>query len=495
MKKIIFIISALMMSLAMLIVSSPKTYASPTWNNVYIFDAYTQTTNGVTLTIEEGTNVFTVNGTSTGTITTFDLPTLLYALNTNGSQLDETKTYMLWYEYISGSATSASAAVTVFDTGVKDDHVRSLTVKSADYQIDKGYVIHPNGASMARVSIASGGGAVNLTYKLHFIEITTLLNNQYNLVNSTSSISNGSLTLSFEDENTLILNGTVSNATSISMDSVINPELQETGKIFVVAFEYISGSINSTYARTNPISVNSIFSVIKATSSLATSNAFAVESITSLVAGTTQAETLTNFKYKIYVQEVELYSESSTPGESTTPPTGLSLSGSFYEGRLYYNTAVNSFSTHPAVYLATTTGDTFDLNILTENLVFTSTDENIRFYIGRISGGEENIAGTDDFIISKDATFLTIARHIDGTLYDSIHAPLYDVDYIMIEYGTAAAETYSVVFNSNGGSSVVTQTVLEGNLAQYHLHQRDQVMTSLSGALWELDLLIISMHL
>jgi hypothetical protein len=160
MKKIIFIISSLMMSLAMLIVSSPKTYASPTWNNVYIFDAFNETKDTTSLSIEEGTNIFTVNGNATS-IKTYILPNL-YDQNVNGSQLDSTKSYLIWYEYISGSVTTSTSAVTAIDTGANSDYPRSIRNVSTDYQVNKGYVIPPNGVSLSQVTLSANATAVNL---------------------------------------------------------------------------------------------------------------------------------------------------------------------------------------------------------------------------------------------------------------------------------------------------------------------------------------------
>lgn len=467
MKKIIFIITALMMSFAMMIIASPLTYASSSLNSAYIYDAYTNTSNGLSISIEADTNTVTLNGT-TSSNTTFTF-TSLYSANTNGSFLNTTSSYAVVYEYISGSVTSGSniQPIATGSTAYGDTYSGySVYVTPNNYTKNQGYTLLPNDATKNSISITSGT-FVSFTYRIHIIEISNIKQNDVDLFTSAGTVTSGSLNVTTSSTNTITVTGSGSSSTYADISSFINPVLKNSDAFYLFTFEFVSGTVGTGYSF-NPLAFHQSTEMIKYNMSAATqsySRGIIGSSVTIYSVGTMASMVFTNYVYKIHVQEIELYAPSVEPGESTTPPTGLSLSGSFYEGSLYYNTAVNSFSTHPAVYLATSTGDTFDLNILTENLVFTSTDENIRFYIGRISGGEENIAGTDDFIISKDATFLTIARHIDGTLYDSISTPLFDVDYIMIEYGTAAAETYSVVFNSNGGSSVATQTVLEGNLA------------------------------
>ncbi|HOI86137.1 MAG TPA: InlB B-repeat-containing protein, partial [Acholeplasmataceae bacterium] len=152
-----------------------------------------------------------------------------------------------------------------------------------------------------------------------------------------------------------------------------------------------------------------------------------------------------------HAQVIELYTESNTPGESTTPPTGVTLSGSYYQDDIYFNEVTeNPFTVYPAVYIATTTGDTFDLGILVENMVFVSTSANIRFYIGRSAGGEENIGGVGDFVISKDETNIYITKLIDDVEQEEVYAPLSDFGFLMIETIPPAAETWTVSFMSEG---------------------------------------------
>jgi hypothetical protein len=93
MKKIIYLITLL--SVFLLVVGlgpSIKVQASTVWNNVYLFDALSDTHEGVSITIEADTNIFTLHGNSTGS-SNYSLPSMLSA-NINGSYLDYTKTML-----------------------------------------------------------------------------------------------------------------------------------------------------------------------------------------------------------------------------------------------------------------------------------------------------------------------------------------------------------------------------------------------------------------
>lgn len=70
------------------------------------------------------------------------------------------------------------------------------------------------------------------------------------------------------------------------------------------------------------------------------------------------------------------------PGETTTPPNGVVLIGSFYDGLIYYNLWEDyPGTTTRAYYISTHDGIGFDLNILTETLQFELNNPDVRFGI------------------------------------------------------------------------------------------------------------------
>lgn len=155
------------------------------------------------------------------------------------------------------------------------------------------------------------------------------------------------------------------------------------------------------------------------------------------------------------------------PGESTTPPTGVTLSGSTFANMIYFNDATNNLLTsNPSVYISTTIGNTFDTNILTDNLVFVVNQPNIRLYIGHTNGGDDNLSGIGDYVIYKDATYIYIKKLVNDIEVDEIYISLSDFAFLMIEtIPDTNPQTWTVTFNANGGSLVTSQTINHNELA------------------------------
>lgn len=466
MKKLSLILIALLMSFVLIITGSPESHAVTTYNGVYTFDAMTDTKSGVSLTIAEGTNTFTANGTVTSTTSIFQLSSP-HDTNTNGSVLSTAKYYVLVYEYVSGSGTfTGDNYIRVIYTPSQNSQVSgtsSFKITGTNYQKTAGNLLLPIDTSSFQVSFAVGTQLTNLVFKVHFIEVTNPLANEVDIFTSgVASAVFGGATISITTPNVITINGSASASASFVLDSYVESTLLGSDKLYLFVTEYISGTIEGTGYNLKPIRFNADDRLIMAQSqaSSPTIRGYAQTDISTLsVENNPSATVFTNYSYRIRVQEIELYSESTTPGETTTPPDNTYISGSYYNEIIYFNEVTeNPFTIYPAVYIATATGDTFDLAILVENMVFVSTSANIRFYIGRSAGGEENIGGVGDFVISKDETNIYITKLIDDVEQEEIYAPLSDFGFLMIETATPATVTWTVTYISQG-STYTTQEI------------------------------------
>lgn len=157
---------------------------------------------------------------------------------------------------------------------------------------------------------------------------------------------------------------------------------------------------------------------------------------------------------------------SSLPGETTTPPNGVTLSGNTFADMIYFNDASNSgVTSYPAVYVATSTGHTFDTNILTDNLVFVVSQPNIKFFLG-FSTGAAILSGIGDYVIYKDESNIYLKKMIGDVQQNQVHVSLSDFSFILIQTTPVVnPETWTVTFNTNGGSAVTNQTVNHNELA------------------------------
>lgn len=332
MKKLTLIITALFMSFALIIASSPLLHATETMQTAYIYDAYTNTHNGVTISIEADTNTITLNGSSS--TSTFNL-TSLYTPNTRGSSLSTSKSYAVIYEYISGSMTGTSGVQPIATGSVAYSTSYagySVYITTDNYTKTQGYTLLPNDANKNQISLGSGSTFSNFVYRLHFIELTDVKQNDLNMFTSGSTLSSGALNVTISNGNTVTLSGSISAETYVDISSHVNPLLINSDDIYVYTFEYVSGTFGTGY-NLHPVVFHQTSSRIKFNMSTATQSyarGIAGSNISVYSVGILSSQTFTNYVYKIHVQKVELYETSLPPGESTTPPTGLTLSGSFY---------------------------------------------------------------------------------------------------------------------------------------------------------------------
>lgn len=473
MKKILYALIYPLLFTLMIILVKPQVEASGvTSNNVYTYATFTGTNFGVSLNITQN-NTFTVNGTATNSVQ-FNLP-ILHAPNSVGSSINQNKYYAYVYEYISGTATFANGNNTISNnTVITDAQVigsQTLNLTATNYQGKAGFLIIPENTTYHLVRFASGTILTNLTFKIHIIEVENPLQNEVNFFTSGGSRTLGSANVAVTQPSTIVVNGQLAASSSAVLDSFVNPLLINSSNIYLFITEYVSGTIGGSFSYPiSPLSFNND-SRLGTLQSQASSNylrGYLGSSITSFAVTSNASQLLTSYTYRIIVKEIQLTSGSAhIPGESTTPPTGVMLSGSTFTDMIYFNDASNNLLTsNPSVYIATTTGNTFDTNLLTDNLVFVVNQPNIRFYIGHSNGGDDNLSGVGDYVIYKDATFIYIKKLVDDIEVDEIYIGLSDFSFLMIEtIPDVNPQTWIVTFDANGGNSVTSQTINHNELA------------------------------
>lgn len=465
MKKIIFILTALTMSLVVMIIGFPVHASELESRSIYTYDAFSESKTGITLNIAEGTNVFTVNGTASSN-TSFNLP-LLHTANANGSVLSVSNYYAYVVEYISGTATFNQN--TNYIRNVHATATAQLAnFVASNYQGVFGFLIVPGTTTGHQVAFNQGTILNNLVFKVHIIPVSNPQTNDINFFTSGQLLSLGSASVSITTPGTVVINGSTSQGDSLNLTPYVNSNLKNASSIYLYIIEISSGTVSYSNGRPVPLQFNSEDNLSKTHSNgsfqyygyLGTH----ISSFTTTRTNVPDTVSYTNYTFKINVQEIQIYNEPSTP------PEGVHLSGAFWQNKIKFNDISDPFNiatTNPwasFVYLSTTTSNTFDLSLFDqETLTLTSTSPWNRFYIGRTSGGYEEIGGTGDFIYKKEASNLVIERLIDDELDDSISAPLSDVDFLVIQYGEGNIHT--VTFNTAGGSSLASQSVLHGRNA------------------------------
>lgn len=379
MKKILFIFTALLMSFALLIVSTPKVHATPIWNNAYLFDAYDVTFSGVNVTIDEGTNVFTWNGTSTAT-TSQNLPNMFTA-NLNGSVLDQTKNYAFYYEYISGSLTGAFTAIEVIQTTHSD--IRAIKPQDTNYTLNKGFMATYTQVTDHRM-MPSVTGVVftNLKYKLHIIEIENQYKDDDVFLSDLTPKTANNVAVTFPDANTISMSGSASGTTFAVLTSEVNPSITTSINPILMTYEFVSGT------QTGTLSFSTNGGIMTITSANNTQNrGLIADGYSGVTLNAGSSGTYTGLTFKIHYQELALYTEPAPAGETTTPPSEISLMGATYQGMIYYNRNESlDTTTHTAYNISTTTGNTFDLSLLAVNPIYFNLASNkVRFVASYIA--------------------------------------------------------------------------------------------------------------
>lgn len=312
MKKLFMLFSIVLIGFTALIVSPGQVLAAagdPISN--YVFDSYSNTLNGLTLTIDSGTNLFTVDGTATA-MSTFGFPTL-YTANVNGSVLSTTDCYAVIYEYISGTATNLTTVTiesigsTLYSTTYSGS---TIALNMSNYMNDNGFIVQPNDATKHTSAFGTGSSFTNLKFKIHYILLTNDLQSDVPMFDTFSAVTENGITATVLDADTIVLTGSPTADVSADISALVTDSLLNNDALYMFSFEYMSGSFNGTGYPLNPIifedgTSTSQFNISTATQG--TPRGLAKTDISSSSVGTMLAATYTSYTYKIHVQEISLY--------------------------------------------------------------------------------------------------------------------------------------------------------------------------------------------
>jgi len=155
-------------------------------------------------------------------------------------------------------------------------------------------------------------------------------------------------------------------------------------------------------------------------------------------------------------------------GESSTPPNGVFLNGSYYEELVFFNRApALDWMDHNAYNLSTSTGNTFNLSLLEVNPIQFTLTEGAKFIASFIALDMNpdtiEIAGYD-ISISVVSGEVLIWNGDDVETYEEfsfLASGFVEFYFLVLEDPIY----YTVTFNVNGGSVVEAQEVAEGEYA------------------------------
>ena len=511
MKKILTIFTALMLSFTLLILSAPKVYASinPQTDSIYKFQARSETIAGVSFNIDADTQIWTINGTATDQVLSPDLINLFTA-NTLGYALDVTKSYYAVYEYISGTYTqhTISSFRPLFNAKIVDS---TMTINGANAHKSQIAFTIPKNSLLAsdtmQINLNGASSAYpqwqDYKFKIQVYEFDTV--SDFNFFNLNSTFTASGVSLTTTTNNTLLLNGATAVVDTVfSFDSLMNTEQIDVEKDYIVKVKYLSGSLSGT---STGFSYNPAYllndKVIKYTQhthdfALFISGANIVN-LDFLVHGVTP-QTLTYTNYTLQYS-IEAYGvEPVAPGETTTPPTGLFLSGSTYEGQIYYNRNESlDLALYTAYNISTTTGNIFDLSVISaEQIIFTLASTDVKFIASYIDPQAQpdtvSIDGPGDVAISIVGDNIQIEHLIDSVVNDSwsFLTSGFQEFYILIEKETIPINYYHSGEIVDTGLGVVGELLSDPNMTFTNPGYIFLGWGSLTGTLWnfESDILV-----
>lgn len=433
MKKIIYLLTLL--SVFLLVIGlgpSIKVKASTVWNNVYLFDPLSTTHEGVSISIEEGTNVFTLHGNITN-FSNYSLPSMLSA-NINGSYLDHTKNYVVYYEYISGTMTGDGYLRVITANNQISNTFTQINVRTAagdtrqfDYQENVGVLWRFSQSSATHTMTYYNVSFNQLKYKLSFVEVPDVYNDDLYFFTGMSPITVKGVLFTFTNPNTVVLSGTTSNTTNVDLFSKVNSVVSSSGNPMLITYRKVSGTTtDNTWGfsfDTPPVTGPTIIYSDTATFGIV------LDSFDKFfISPNLTARVYTDLTLQFYAQEIEIYSEENpgdpepsnpdpVPGDSTTPPSGFYLSGSYWFGQIYYNAAEDL--PQGSYYVATTEGATFDFDILLQEHVVFGMDEGVRFRVYYDQGQSyDDFDGPGDLVISRIENVVNVRLLIDDVIID-----------------------------------------------------------------------------
>lgn len=478
MKKIFL---SLLLFASAIVLASGNTYAAvdPNVDDVYRFVDINQTVNGITLDVDQDSQVWTINGTATSV---FNLADAVPVFQTNalGDSLDVTKSYYVVYEYISGTYTAHNgsnirpllntkildATHTFTETTLASNRVALVIPKNTMISTDA-FSINLNGSGTAFPTFD------NLKFKLNFYELDSV--SDFDFFSSTDNQTINGVSAIVSNGNQLVLDGAVTIADSIySIDSVINSTEIELTSTYIVKYQYISGSLSGTSS--SGFAFNYLYlpgeKVLKHSSHsldgaiLLTGNQ--VLDMDILVHGVSP-QTLTYDNLTIQYS-IELYgTPEAEPNPSiqlfdnhTATSNGVSLS--ITEGNLI---VLNGTASGPAMFTGL------------KDLMITENGKNYRFTYEYVSGTSTGVVtalsvnGASYQIVLSTENYQEATTQITVPWSESITAvgisaaaggTYTNLTYrIIIE--ELASELYTVTFDTQGGTAVSSQIVPSGENA------------------------------
>lgn len=328
MKKIGFLIITFMLSI--MLVASP-TYAAYVENDSdYLYDDYSSTVAGLTLTIDSDTQVFTVSGTMTATQAAFNFD--YFTANDGGYYLLPTQDYLQVYTYLSGS-TFEGSRLQLSNSYTSNPYGpdANTNITPDTYQETQGSLLNKNSTWYATQLIrfyGAIGDEFSLSFNVSFYEYNTETTSDIDLFDADYSTTLSTLNVDITaNTGTIILSGSTSTDTIVNLTEQLNPNLDPNG-VYLVKEIYVSGSLNTTTGlKFNPAILNNdSYSVTLQDDIKEYTNGQIVTGIDALSidAYISTSVTYTNFTYQLLVEELQ------TPGsndvdEITASDLGLTV--------------------------------------------------------------------------------------------------------------------------------------------------------------------------
>lgn len=306
-KKILLIFTLLLIFTVSLSLDS-YTYTED--DRVYTWEDTSITANGLTLTIDEETQIFTITGSMTSTQSMFVIPQSLYTANDALSSLSSSNDYIIEYENINDTTFDATVMVFRFNTVSNADNAyQDIKVDSADLT-NKAYSVLSSDGIQSEPSFLVYGAFdndVDISFNLNIYEYDTRTLSSVDLFDTNMSITEGSLDITITDFNTITLDGSSSSSeASISLTNYLNDAIDDS-KTYLIKYIYVSGSMTDSIGqKLYPFKINDQNAIKISEANKDMFQAISIPDIITLslnpyISGNVS---YTNFTYKLLLEEV-----------------------------------------------------------------------------------------------------------------------------------------------------------------------------------------------
>lgn len=471
MKKTLFIFTAMIFGFTLMILSGPPIYASSTPD--YLFDDYSETLGDKTLSVDAATQIWTINGTTAST--TFTLPNL-YAPNSQGFQLYSDRDYLVKYEYISGSMTGSNFRPSDFWFASATLN-QEINIISTDMTVNRFAFYGRQLGNRSQVG-APNGTFSEFKYKLTIQEIDSSTSH-FDVFDGDYTASSNNVSISVDaSTSTIVLNGVVNMETSFDLKPYISTTF-ENGTDYLLIYKYVSGTVARTgTGQTNRYMWLPLMSTTHTTyvehytsNRGIVLNNFDTFFITPQASVASYTTTYTNLTYQVFVKDLSIEEEIVAPGETTTPPTGVFLNGSYYQGQIYYNRNQELDRVGFSAYnISTTTGNTFDLSLIQGSQLDFSLSGNTKFvaaYIAPDTFPDSIEVMGDDISISIVDDEIHIWHGDDIETFDEFSFLMsgFLEFYVLVEIDPDETPgTYDLFVDYTSTSNGLTLTIINGNV-------------------------------